>query len=98
MHSSGVLFLSHFRFKVFCLCRVDMIVGVTPETYSGHATSYYRGVRGSADVHFHPSPCHGISMNSRLNNVEANLEHAEKKINLILETLRYLILKVKTVS
>ena len=65
-----------------------MIVGVTPETYSGHATSYYRGVRGGTDVHYHPSPWHGISMNSRLTNVEANLKHADKKISLILEALR----------
>jgi len=69
-----------------------MIVGVTPETFSGHATSYYRGVRGGMDVHYHPFPLHGISMNSRLTNLEANLQHTDKKINLILEALRQVLI------
>ena len=63
-----------------------MIIGATPDVIFGQSFSFHHRMRSTTDGYDHGF---STSMNHRLLNVEINLQHADKKLDLILQALKY---------
>lgn len=72
-----------------------MILGINSESMVGNPPSYYyRSIRSSVDTQACPSGINSSSMNSRLVKVEMDVEGVDRKLELILSLLRFVVLCV----